>query len=173
MKKITVCILVVFAFLFSCKKSDGNQNSQKESIKIPKEDPVATIPGIENMTFTDSIKLTAGEDMRFDKELFRVKRGKKITLTFKNLGPKTGMVHNVVVLTDDLDLADFGDEASKAKDKQYIPLKFSKSIIAHTGMVSGQESETIEFTLREPGVFDFICSFPGHWGTMQGKIVAE
>jgi len=31
----------------------------------------------------------------------------------------------------------------------------------------------VDFTVTQPAVYDFICSYPGHWGTMQGKIVAE
>jgi len=46
-------------------------------------------------------------------------------------------------------------------------------MIAHTKMVGGGNTAELEFTIPQPGVYDFICSFPGHWGTMQGKIVAE
>ncbi|MGO1245619.1 plastocyanin/azurin family copper-binding protein [Sphingobacterium sp. JB170] len=27
------------------------------------------------------------------------------------------------------------------------------------------------FAIQKREVYDFICSFPGHWGTMQGLIV--
>lgn len=46
-------------------------------------------------------------------------------------------------------------------------------MIAHTKLVKGGSSDTIVFTIKDKGVYDFICSFPGHWGTMQGKIVVE
>ena len=40
-------------------------------------------------------------------------------------------------------------------------------------LLGGGQSDETEFTISQPGVYPFICSFPGHWGTMQGKIIAE
>ncbi|HEX4375098.1 MAG TPA: plastocyanin/azurin family copper-binding protein, partial [Puia sp.] len=131
--------------------------------------------GIEKLQFTDSIKLEANENMRFNNELFRVKAGKKIWLILKNTSARsiTSMTHNVVVLKSGVDIADFADVAHKAKNEQYVPSSLNSLIIAHTKMVSGGESDSVEFTILNAGVYDFICSFPGHWGTMQGKIVAQ
>jgi azurin len=113
--------------------------------------------------------------MRFNSELFRVRAGKKIRLIFKNTGKKTtaSMTHNVVVLVKGTDIADFADAVHNAKDEQYVPASVAPLVIAHTKLVSGGDSDEIEFTITGAGVYDYICSFPGHWGTMQGKIVAE
>lgn len=83
------------------------------------------------------------------------------------------MTHNVVILTKGTDIADFADVAHNAKNEDYVPSAVAQLVIAHTKMVSGGESDHVEFVIPRPGVYDFICSFPGHWGTMQGKIVAE
>jgi azurin len=83
------------------------------------------------------------------------------------------MTHNVVVLKSGVDIADFADVAHKAKNEQYVPSSLNSLIIAHTKLVSGGESDTVEFKISNAGAYDFICSFPGHWGTMQGKIVAQ
>jgi azurin len=101
--------------------------------------------------------------------------GKKIVLIFKNTAAPSGtaMTHNVVILKPGTDIADFADVARNAQKEQYIPSAVASLIIAHTRLVSGGESDEVEFTINQPGVYDFICSFPGHWGTMQGKIVAE
>ena len=87
--------------------------------------------------------------------------------------PKESMGHNVVVLTPGTDLAAFGGEAIKAADAEYIPATFGSSIVAHTKLLGPGDSDTIEFTFNEKGVYPFICSFPGHYGVMQGQIVAE
>ena len=94
---------------------------------------------------------------------------------FKNTAApsSTSMAHNVVILVPGTDIADFADVARNAQKEQYIPSAVESLIIAHTRMVSGGGSDEIEFTINQPGVYDFLCSFPGHWGTMQGKIVAE
>ena len=141
----------------------------------PPEKTETSVPGIEKLAFTDTVQLKANENMRFDKELFRVKAGKKISLIFKNTGAKSAasMAHNVVILKSGVDIADFADVAHNAKAEQYVPSSLDSLIIAHTKLVSGGESDQVEFMIPKPGVYDFICSFPGHWGTMQGKIVAE
>ena len=126
-------------------------------------------------TFTDTIRLQANENMRFDKELFKVHTGKKLTLIFKNTAAPsaTAMAHNVVILKPGIDIADFADVARNAQKEEYIPSSVASLIIAHTRLVNGGDSDQVEFTISQPAVYDFICSFPGHWGTMQGKIVAE
>jgi len=134
-----------------------------------------SVPGAEKQKFTDTIQLEANENMRFDKELFKVHTGKKITLIFKNTSvtANTSMSHNVVILKPGIDLADFADAARNAPNEQYVPSSVMELIIAHTRLVAGGQSDQVEFTISQTGVYPFICSFPGHWGTMQGKIVAE
>jgi len=172
-----IYLYILFALLIiSCKQGDGNQNTQENvGTENTEENIETTVPGIEKLEFTDSIYLAANQNMRFDKDLFRIKAGNKIILNFKNTEAKSemSMLHNVVVLNKGTDIVDFTEEAAKASADQYIPSKFASSIISHTRAISGQESEQIEFTIPEPGVYYFICSYPGHWGTMQGKIVAE
>jgi azurin len=133
------------------------------------------VPGAEQQQFTDTINLQANENMRFDKELFKIHARKKIVLIFKNTAAPSGtaMTHNVVILEPGTDIADFADVAHNAPKEQYIPSSVASLVIAHTRLISGGESDKVEFTIGQPGVYDFICSSPGHWGTMQGKIVAE
>jgi len=148
--------------------SKAQQPAENENIEI-------AIPGADKLEFTDTIQLQANENMRFDKEIFKIKTGKKISLIFKNTGASanTAMVHNVVILKKGTDIADFADLVRNAKNEQYVPSSVGSLVIAHTKLVSGGESDEVDFTISQPGIYDFICSFPGHWGTMQGKIVAE
>lgn len=171
--------LFVFAFtlvILSCGPGAGGNNS-KDSSKIvpPAENTQTSVPGIEKLEFTDTVQLQANENMRFDKELFRVRSGKKLFLVFHNTGAKSpaSMAHNVVILKPGIDIADFADVARNAKAEQYVPSSLDSLVIAHTRLVGGGETDELEFTLSRAGIYDFICSFPGHWGTMQGKIVAE
>jgi azurin len=45
--------------------------------------------------------------------------------------------------------------------------------VAHTKLIGGGESDTINFTITEPGTYDYICSFPGHLALMKGKLIVE
>jgi azurin len=166
-------VLAAMTLLISCGQSADNKNNSKEN--SPAEKTETTVPGIEKLDFTDSVLLKANDNMRFDKELFRIRAGKKISLIFKNTGAKSAasMTHNVVILKNGVDIADFADIAHNAKTEQYVPSSLDSLIIAHTRLVSGGDSDQVEFIIPKPGVYDFICSFPGHWGTMQGKIVAQ
>jgi azurin len=172
-KTINAYVLAAIMLLLSCGPTADNKNNSKES--SPAEKTETSVPGIEKLEFTDSVQLKANENMRYDKELFRVRAGKKISLIFKNTGAKSAasMTHNVVILKNGVDIADFADIAHNAKTEQYVPSSLDSLIIAHTRLVSGGDSDQVEFIIPKPGVYDFICSFPGHWGTMQGKIVAQ
>lgn len=177
MKGVYLSVLAIILILVSCSQGEQNKNNQTDSSQITPsaENAETSVPGIEKLEFTDSVQLKANENMRFDKELFRVRAGKKISLILKNTGAKSAasMTHNVVILKSGVDIADFADIAHNAKTEQYVPASLDSLIIAHTRLVSGGDSDRVEFIIPKPGIYDFICSFPGHWGTMQGKIVAE
>jgi azurin len=177
MKSICLFAFAITVIMVSCGQGEQNNNNQKDSPQTTRsvENAETSVPGIEKLAFTDSVQLKASENMRFDKELFRVRAGKKIILVFKNTGVKsaTSMAHNVVILQSGVDMADFADIAHNAKAEQYVPSSLDSLMIAHTRLVSGGDSDQVVFIITKPGVYDFICSFPGHWGTMQGKIVAE
>jgi azurin len=177
MKRIYLFGFTMILIMVSCGRGEQNKNSQTDSSQTTQspENAETSVPGIEKLEFTDSIQLKANETMRFDKELFRIRAGKKISLILINTGAKSpaSMTHNVVILQSGVDIADFADVAHNAKAEQYVPSSLDSLVIAHTRLVGGGDSDQVEFIIPKPGVHDFICSFPGHWGTMQGKIVAE
>ncbi|MDP4282852.1 MAG: plastocyanin/azurin family copper-binding protein [Bacteroidota bacterium] len=137
------------------------------------EAPGADIPGIDSVNVTDDIHIDGMDNMQFDKTLFKIKAGQEVKLTMKNVGklPKEAMSHNVVILAQGTDVQAFGEAAVTAPD--HIPAAMASDIIAHTKLLGPGESETISFKIPDAGVYDFICSFPGHFGTMHGKIVVE
>ncbi len=166
-------VLAAILLLLSCGPAADDKNKSRDSATT--EEKETSVPGIEKLAFTDSVQLKANENMRFNQELFRIRAGEKIILIFKNTGAKSAasMAHNVVILKNGVDIADFADVAHNAKAEQYVPSSLDSLIIAHTRLVSGGDSDQVQFIIPKPGVYDFICSFPGHWGTMQGKIVAQ
>jgi len=167
-------------FLASCGGNGSNDNNtateDTTSAAAPAtEAPGADIPGIDTVQVTDHITLTGDDAMKYDKTLFKVKAGQKVTLDFKNVGkqPAAAMSHNVVILQQGTDVQKFGEAAIPAAATEHIPASMSTDVIAHTKLLGPGESDQITFTLPDPGVYDFICTFPGHFGTMHGKIVAE
>ncbi|MDQ8197346.1 plastocyanin/azurin family copper-binding protein [Pelagicoccus enzymogenes] len=121
-----------------------------------------------------SLEITGNDTMRFDKAELETNAGQETTVTFKNVGslPKAAMGHNFVVLKPGTDLAGFGNAAIAAAGNEYIPTEepFASQVVAYTKVLGPGESETINFTITEPGKYPFICSFPGHWAIMQGVL---
>lgn len=180
MKKLFLAPAVAaMVFLAACGGNQKAENAESTETTTTTEAPAEAapaIPGIENVAVTNHIELEAHDNMTFTGgDLFKVKAGEEITLTLKNVGelPKESMGHNVVILTPGTDHAEFGGEAFKAKAEDYIPATFASSIVAHTKLLGPGESDTIKFKFDTPGVYTYVCSFPGHWGTMQGTIVVE
>lgn len=156
-------------FLAAC---GGNQTADNSAATTEVEE-VATE---DDANYVTTIELEGHDNMTFTGgDHFTVKAGEEITITLKNVGelPKESMGHNVVVLTPGTDLADFGGEAFKAKDEDYIPATFASSIVGHTKLLGPGESDTITLTFDAPGDYDYVCSFPGHWGTMKGIITVK
>lgn len=168
-------------FLASCGGGDTTTETET-SATTETESPEAytpgsDIPGIADVAVTDHIELEGHDDMTYDKTLFKIKAGEDVKLTFKNVGklPIEAMGHNVIILKEGADVEAFALEALKEKANDYVPQTdaMKNEIVAHTKLIGPGESDEITFSIPSPGVYDFICTFPGHHGTMKGKIVVE
>lgn len=176
-KLILIPAIASLALAVACGgASDSTDSSTSETPVTSTETTVsaADIPGLADIEINNDLVLEGNDLMQFDKNLLRVKAGETVKLTFKNVGelPKESMGHNVIVLKPGTDVNAFGGEAIKAVSTDYVPLTFQSSIVAHTKLLGPGETDVIEFTL-EKGVYPYLCSFPGHYGIMQGQIVAE
>jgi len=61
------------------------------------------------------------------------------------------------------------EAAAAGESADWIP-NDGAQVIAHTKMLGGGQTDVITFEAPEPGVYDFICSFPGHSGMMRGTL---
>ena len=156
-------LFIASLLLAGCNGGSKTQESTKESTK---EEKTAQPSNVSN-----TVELTANDQMKYDKIELHVKANEKVTLTLKNVGtmPKEAMGHNFILLKDGTDLASFAAEALSAPD--HIPAS-NPAIIAHTKLLGPGESDTIEFTVPG-GSYTYICSFPGHYMTMTGVLTAE
>ena len=122
----------------------------------------------------NNILITSDDYMKFDTRKITVQSGKIVKLTLKHIGQLDVQVmgHNFVLLKKKVDLIEFANKAATARDNQYIPVG-SDEVIVYTDMIGGGQETEIEFLPPEPGVYDFICSFPGHYAMMKGKFIVE
>lgn len=163
MKFLYPFIFILQLLFFSCqntneKKEPEMKSSAKEQITLEKE---------------INIILNSDDLMRFDKNMLLVQSGQKITLTLNHIGKmdKLIMGHNFVLLKKDVDVMAFAEKAVLAKKNEYIPE--GDEVIVYTKLLGGGESDTITFDAPEKGYYTFLCTFPGHWGLMKGKLVVK
>jgi len=112
-----------------------------------------------------------GDEMRYAQTEFTVAPGQEVHLVFNNTATSPVMRHNVVVLDQGSDVMAFGTAAIAAAQTDYIPAQLESQVIAHTAM--SNPGETVEVTFTAPdatGDYPFLCTFPGHYATMQGTM---
>ncbi|MEO5967888.1 MAG: azurin [Ferruginibacter sp.] len=176
MLKLNGAILVGAIVLFSaCNGSETKTTTEvtpanTETTTTPvTETPAADVNAVAELT------IDGNDQMQFDKKELRVKAGQKVKLTLTHSGKmdKKTMGHNWVLLAQGMTPELYGKAAAKDGDADHISKSESANVIAHTKTIGAGESDTIEFTAPEAGVYDFVCSFPGHWGSMNGKFIVE
>ena len=115
---------------------------------------------------------TVPERMMYDVTRLVVKPGKKIHLTFAN---EDFMPHNILLVNPGK-ANEVGELAialgAKGFDVNYVPQ--SKEIIWASKLVDYRMEQVIEFTSpKEPGVYEYLCSFPGHHLIMRGQLIVN
>ena len=125
------------------------------------------------------VRIGSNDQMQFDTREFTVQAGQEVELTLEHTGrmPVGAMGHNVVIIEPGLDVMAFGSEAVQqgaSRDNQYVPEAVRDRVIAFTDIIGGGETTSITFTAPdEPGEYPFLCSFPGHFGSMNGKMIVR
>jgi azurin len=167
MKK-SLAFLVVLAVTIACGPKKEKKKDKFQYKRTQVEDKNDLIDDNQNQI---KIILNSYDNMIYDKTSIEVKYGNKITLTLNHKGKigKEFMGHNFVLLKIGTDVDDFAKRAVKSKNTDYIP--GGEDTIAYTKMIGGGESTTINFKAPEPGEYEYICSFPGHYNLMRGKLI--
>jgi azurin len=112
-----------------------------------------------------------GNKMKYEQTEFTVPAGKEITLTFKNTATSAAMKHNVVLLTtaEKSVVSRVGQAGTQAADNEYIP--DDDAVLAATGLADPGETVSVTFTApSDPGDYQYLCTFPGHYVSMQGTM---
>lgn len=169
MKKLLLVFMAALAI--SC----GNDKKQSEEPATKIGAPAVEETVTEDVSAEAVVTIEGNDQMKFNKSEIRVKAGQTVKLTLKHVGQMdiAVMGHNWVLLTQGTDINEFGMAAVEADDNDHIPADMEDNVIAHTKMLGGGESTTIEFEAPAAGTYDFICSFPGHVALMHGKFIVE
>lgn len=140
---------------------------------------ITSIALVSNLQAADkvTIEITGNDALQYNTKELKVKAGQEVTLKLKHIGvlPKAAMGHNVVILKAGEDMAAFATQAMTAVATDYIPddEATKAKIIAATAMIGGGEETEVTFTAPGAGEYPFLCTFPGHFGIMNGKLIVE
>jgi azurin len=162
MRKILIPIAIIGLLATAC---GGAESTETEQTAVEE-----TTPAVEEVAAVAEVTIEANDQMKYNLDRIDVKEGQTVRLTLKHVGtlPVEAMGHNWVLVKQGTDKEAFAAAAMTAKETGYIPAAFADNIIAHTDMIGGGATTTIEFAAPAKGFYSFFCSFPGHMGFMKG-----
>ncbi|MBY0524974.1 MAG: HEAT repeat domain-containing protein [Gemmataceae bacterium] len=111
------------------------------------------------------------DQMRFDIERFVVKAGKPAEIFFDNTDI---MPHNLVItqpgaMEEIGKLAEAQATQPGAAERDYVPA--SGKVLVKSKLLQPRQSQRISFTApMKPGVYPYVCTYPGHWLRMYGAM---
>jgi putative heme-binding domain-containing protein len=114
---------------------------------------------------------TVPDQMLFDKERIAVRAGKEVEIIFENTDL---MPHNFVLLQPgSLEevglLAEASATEAGAAERQYVP--DSRKILHASRLLPPRDAQKLSFTApKQPGIYPYVCTYPGHWRRMFGAM---
>lgn len=123
------------------------------------------------------VEVTVNDQIRFSTKKIEGKAGVPMEITLKHTGKiaKAQMSHNLVILKPGSMVALISAKCGQAKDTHYIAqdAETKSTILAFAPQLGPGESHVIKFTPKEPGDYPFLCTYPGHFGEMNGVITVK
>ena len=111
--------------------------------------------------------------MKYDVEVFGVRPGEQVRLTFLN---NDEMQHNLLILQGKegitLKVAQMAWALGPgAVEKEFVP-DMDETVLAHTRVLNPGENQTLSFQAPESeGKYPYVCTLPGHAFSMKGIMV--
>ncbi|MFB6279945.1 MAG: plastocyanin/azurin family copper-binding protein [Salinibacter sp.] len=113
-----------------------------------------------------------GNKMAYATTEVTVQAGRQVTIVFENTATSPAMQHNVVVLNtaEDEAVKRVGQAAISASN--YVP--DDPAVLAATDIAKPGETTEVTFTAPDtPGEYTYVCTYPGHYVSMQGTMIVE
>ncbi|MEO1483693.1 MAG: plastocyanin/azurin family copper-binding protein [Myxococcota bacterium] len=139
-------------------------------------EPSARMAEVEVKGGVAKVRVAVSNGLAYPFDEIRIPAGTKtieITLVHEGNVPVTAMGHNIVFLKPGTDGEQFALASSTARDSGFIAADMKGSVVANTKMIGGGESDTIRFRAPAAGEYPYLCSFPGHYALMNGKLIIE
>ncbi|MGI9457507.1 MAG: PVC-type heme-binding CxxCH protein, partial [Aeoliella sp.] len=150
---------------------EAKQLAEQLASQLPAERRAAIRDELERMSVATFLIKTVPNHMLYDRTRITVEAGKLASIVFEN---DDTMMHNLVI-TEPGGMSEVGKaaEAMAAQSggfaKGFIPE--SDRILWASKLLQPGESATLSFEAPQPGVYPFVCTYPGHWRRMFGSLV--
>ena len=114
---------------------------------------------------------TVRERMIYDRETIAVQAGRPVEFRLTNTD---NMPHNFTVVLPGFmaevgELAEATGRDADAAARHFIPK--SDRILVGSKLVQPEQSDSIFFEVpKEPGIYPYVCTYPGHWRRMYGAL---
>jgi azurin len=123
------------------------------------------------------VAITGTDAMKYTVAAIEAKPGEKITVKLTGQGaiPKVAMAHNFVLLALNTDATAFSTAAVSARPTDFIPPALKDKVLAATKLAGAGETVEVTFDApKAPGVYTFLCTFPGHFlAGMKGTLTVK
>ena len=138
---------------------------------LPPERAKAVAERLDNLDVRVIAIGTVVERMIYDKEFLAVQAAAPVEFRFSNTD---NMPHNFVIVTPgSLEevglLAEATSRDKDAKDRQFVPR--SDRILLASRLLEPGQTQALSFEApKEPGIYPYVCTYPGHWRRMYGAL---
>ncbi|MFT2007773.1 azurin [Pontibacter sp. 13R65] len=181
----TTTCLALSAVLLStgCSSDNPTQNAgerTKDSVVVDSKSKQKNMQPVQEITLRtvgDEVKEEEEEGKprhkHYDQDTIEVKAGSVVKLTLINEGSEQSMIHNIVFTR-----AGKSTQVALAGEKIGAPGNFVPAdtvrVLAASPLALPGQTVHLEFTApKEPGFFDFVCTYPQHYKEMKGVMVVK
>jgi len=139
--------------------------------KLPADQAKTILDRLQNLNVRVIAIGTVPQRMIYDKERIVVAAGKLVEFRFSNTD---NMPHNFAITQPGAleEIGLLGEATARDPDamaRHYIP-KSDKILLASRLLQSGQ-NQTLSFEApKMPGIYPYVCTYPGHWRRMYGAL---
>jgi azurin len=165
-------LLICLPLITACGGDDNSTNEQTTETVI-ESPPASTIAS--SYATKDTLTVVASgmtmAEISFDKAEIKLPANQEITIALKNESTDISMPHNFVVIKTGT-ANDVGQNGVQFKENGFIN-PADQNVIVHSPLAQANTTIYISFKTPAAGEYEFICSYPGHWGLMKGKFITE
>lgn len=118
---------------------------------------------------TVRVEISAVPGLRFNLARFEAAPGAPVKVVFRNADAQADMSHNLVFTRPGAREKVVQAALQTTAQKQYVPAM--PEVLFHSPLVEQGDSYTLTFTTpATPGVYPYVCTFPGHGFVMYGAM---